>query len=309
MNDVLSRNLKRFRISKKLTQEQAAEILGVNAQTVSRWECATSLPDVTILPEIAKLYGVTIDDLYRETSVAYENYAQRLASAYEATRNSQDFLMAEQEFTRLISKGNYSADDLRTFGITYQYMMMYCQEKTLYWLDRAIEEAKKNDPNMLRRCRAQKMRVLSLLNRSEEALKDQQELAALHPEDVEEQLLLLIALMHAEKYEDAHDHVLNCISRFPDEWEFYAHASDISRKLGLYDEALRFADHAISIQPTWVDAKYSKAWCYEKMEKYQEAYEMYLEIAADCQRDGFEIEANTELQHAKQLLEQYLNDK
>ena len=63
---VFSKNLKRFRIAKNLTQEQAAEALGVSTQTVSRWECNVTLPDVTILPKIAELYCVTIDDLYKD---------------------------------------------------------------------------------------------------------------------------------------------------------------------------------------------------------------------------------------------------
>ena len=82
---VFSKNLKRFRMAKNLTQEQAAEVLGVSTQTVSRWECNTTLPDVTILPKIAALYCVTIDDLYKETSMAYDNYAQRLGSVFEAS--------------------------------------------------------------------------------------------------------------------------------------------------------------------------------------------------------------------------------
>ena len=49
-------NLKRFRMARNMTQEQAAEALGVSTQTVSRWECNTTLPDVMILPRIAELY-------------------------------------------------------------------------------------------------------------------------------------------------------------------------------------------------------------------------------------------------------------
>ena len=45
-----------------LTQEQVAEMLQVSAQTVSRWECGSTLPDAMTLPEIARLYGVTVDD-------------------------------------------------------------------------------------------------------------------------------------------------------------------------------------------------------------------------------------------------------
>ncbi len=104
MNMVFSNNLKKFRQQKNLTQEQAAELLNVSPHTVSRWECSTTLPDVTLLPKIAKLYCVTIDDFFRETSAAYENYAQRLASHYEATREPEDFMVADLEFRKLIKK-------------------------------------------------------------------------------------------------------------------------------------------------------------------------------------------------------------
>ena len=77
---VFSENMKKFRLAKKYTQEEVAEKLCVTAQTVSRWECGTTLPDVRLLPEIAKLYGIIVDDLFKKHSVAYENYAQRLSA-------------------------------------------------------------------------------------------------------------------------------------------------------------------------------------------------------------------------------------
>ena len=85
MSCVFSENLRKFRLSKKLTQEQVAEHLGVTVQTVSRWECGKALPDVLRLPEIAKLYCVTVDDFYKSNSVAYRNYAERLAAVYKKT--------------------------------------------------------------------------------------------------------------------------------------------------------------------------------------------------------------------------------
>ena len=93
--DTFSKNLKRLRTARALTQEQAALALGVSPQTVSRWECASTQPDITMLPAIARLYGVTIDDLYREQSLAYENYAQRLASIFESTLQPEDFITAD----------------------------------------------------------------------------------------------------------------------------------------------------------------------------------------------------------------------
>ena len=97
MNNTLSKNLKRLRTLKNMTQEQAAEYLGVSTQSVSRWECGNTLPDVLMLPKIAKLYCVTIDELYKETSAAYENYAQRMAAVYESTGEPEDFIRADIE--------------------------------------------------------------------------------------------------------------------------------------------------------------------------------------------------------------------
>ncbi|MBR2893152.1 MAG: helix-turn-helix transcriptional regulator, partial [Clostridia bacterium] len=98
MNTVFSDNLKRFRQEKKLTQEQVAEALNVGTHTVSRWECGTTLPDVLMLPRLARLYCVTVDDFYKESSTAYENYAQRLVSVFEATHDPEDFIRADIEF-------------------------------------------------------------------------------------------------------------------------------------------------------------------------------------------------------------------
>ena len=55
--------LKTLRKEKNLTQEQAAEQLGVSNRTVSRWETGTNMPDISLLQVIAELYGVSIPEL------------------------------------------------------------------------------------------------------------------------------------------------------------------------------------------------------------------------------------------------------
>lgn len=111
MNYNLGNNLKRLRLSKNYTQEQAAQLLNISPKSLSRWECGSTMPDVMILPEIAKLYCVTVDDLYREKSKAYENYALRLLSVYESTHNINDFFNAEREFSLLLKSQNYTMND------------------------------------------------------------------------------------------------------------------------------------------------------------------------------------------------------
>lgn len=46
-----------------LTQDQLAERMGVTAQAVSKWENDLSCPDVTTLPKLAELFGISTDEL------------------------------------------------------------------------------------------------------------------------------------------------------------------------------------------------------------------------------------------------------
>jgi transcriptional regulator with XRE-family HTH domain len=59
----IAENLKNQRKNKDLTQEEAAEMLGVSAQSVSKWERGDTMPDVAMLPALANLYGVSVDAL------------------------------------------------------------------------------------------------------------------------------------------------------------------------------------------------------------------------------------------------------
>lgn len=54
---------KALRKDKQITQEQAAEIFGVSPQAISRWENASSYPDITLLPAIASYFETTVDEL------------------------------------------------------------------------------------------------------------------------------------------------------------------------------------------------------------------------------------------------------
>ena len=53
-----------LRKSKNLTQENLASMIGVSTQTISKWENNTNMPDITLLPIIADLFDITIDQLF-----------------------------------------------------------------------------------------------------------------------------------------------------------------------------------------------------------------------------------------------------
>ena len=53
-----------LRKQKGITQKKLAEELGVTTQAVSKWENARSCPDIQLLPDIAKIFDVSIDELF-----------------------------------------------------------------------------------------------------------------------------------------------------------------------------------------------------------------------------------------------------
>ena len=63
----IGKEIRRLRNDRGLTQEALAAALNVTAQTVSKWECGNSVPDVQLLPEIAVYFGITIDQLFAMT--------------------------------------------------------------------------------------------------------------------------------------------------------------------------------------------------------------------------------------------------
>lgn len=63
MNIYFGENLKELRLKRNLTQEKLADFLGVSFQTVSKWERGDTYPDITMLPEIAGFFKVSVDDL------------------------------------------------------------------------------------------------------------------------------------------------------------------------------------------------------------------------------------------------------
>lgn len=53
-----------MRLSKKMTQDDVAMELCVSRTTVSMWENGSALPRADKLPQLAKIFGCTIDDLF-----------------------------------------------------------------------------------------------------------------------------------------------------------------------------------------------------------------------------------------------------
>lgn len=74
----IGENLKKLRVGKGLTQEQLAEMFGVSAQAVSRWENNAAYPDITLLPGIAVFYDTSVDAIVGMDEIRQEETLRRI---------------------------------------------------------------------------------------------------------------------------------------------------------------------------------------------------------------------------------------
>jgi len=59
----IGKRISEFRKAKDMTQYELADKLSISFQAVSNWERGNSMPDISKLPELAEIFGVTIDDI------------------------------------------------------------------------------------------------------------------------------------------------------------------------------------------------------------------------------------------------------
>ena len=81
----IGKNIAYFRKKKGFTQSELGELLGVSNQAISKWESEMTMPDVMLLPQIAKVLEVTLIDLYEDTfpDEALETNPKTISSTVE----------------------------------------------------------------------------------------------------------------------------------------------------------------------------------------------------------------------------------
>ncbi len=62
-NETVGKQIALLRVNKGITQNELGERIGVSFQAVSKWERGETLPDVSILPELANILETTIDNI------------------------------------------------------------------------------------------------------------------------------------------------------------------------------------------------------------------------------------------------------
>ncbi|MBR3681455.1 MAG: helix-turn-helix transcriptional regulator [Clostridia bacterium] len=69
IKDRIAKNISELRLQNNMTQLELGERLNYSDKTISKWERGESTPDISVLIEIAELFGVTLDELVNADSI------------------------------------------------------------------------------------------------------------------------------------------------------------------------------------------------------------------------------------------------
>lgn len=89
-SETLGRRIARLRLAKTATQERLAKELNVSPQAVSKWENDINYPDISLLPDLARFLGVSVDELLSGASASSQESATAQESAAEVVSVAAD---------------------------------------------------------------------------------------------------------------------------------------------------------------------------------------------------------------------------
>ena len=120
--ELIGTKIQTLRRNKNLTQAQLAEVLSVSSQSVSKWENNLSVPDISLLPVIARYFGITMDELfnYRLDALNYKERFIRFMADNGALQFGEFMLQSGRISPYFINTGSYkSASQISRLGEFY----------------------------------------------------------------------------------------------------------------------------------------------------------------------------------------------
>lgn len=114
----IGKNITALRKDAGMTQEELANQIGVSAQAVSKWETGVSMPDILLLPVIADVFDITVDEIYtgkKETKETKEarrlGYNETPEAVYRAMLETMDRAWYEKGMSVDKMMEEYAKDD------------------------------------------------------------------------------------------------------------------------------------------------------------------------------------------------------
>lgn len=198
-----------------------------------------------------------------------------------------------------------STADKWQYGWIHMFMMNLCRDTALEWYQKAVDDDHELDPNEHSIACMQRIWMYFLLKREDEILDECKKKVRENPDDSRLIDNLLVALIYAEKYDEAYEIFTKAKKKFSDNWHLLIHGGEICENLGRYDEAIENFKAAGEIGTHFCDELDCLVNLYDKLGDYDKIYETYTKMAEIYASRGYEVEA----ERMKKFADKALNKK
>lgn len=101
----ISTKIKALRHEKNVSQEKLAQFLNVSFQAVSKWENGVSMPDISLLPDIARFFGITVDELLcvekLDEERLYQEYEGRACELFRDNKRDEHLEVWREAYNKM----------------------------------------------------------------------------------------------------------------------------------------------------------------------------------------------------------------
>lgn len=123
--------IKNARVKARLTQEQAAEALGVSRQTISNWENNKTYPDIVSVVKMSDLYNISLDHLLKEEKSMsdYLGYLEESTNVVKSRNKFSELItivvyLAIWALSLIVFWLFTSGSDAMGFGIMFMWVLL-----------------------------------------------------------------------------------------------------------------------------------------------------------------------------------------
>lgn len=325
----MGEKIRMHRLRLSMTQEKLSQSVGVTAQAVSKWESGQSYPDIALLPELAAVLGVSIDELFESSQ---EQHLTRIETMLE-----NEVMLSRKDFDYAMSRAQEIARTKRYRGRCLTLMGELCVQRARGYLNLAAEYAKqalaeepeKKSNHTLLSDAMQGCQLDWCCTNHGELIDYYYEFLKQYPEDTLGRMYLLDNLIDDGRLEEAEKELLDLqkirgkgfyvsmyegmiaekrrdftlaesrfdamVAEYPQDWRAWFERADHYARQGRDKEAIetyRTGD-ALQEKPRMTDFQESIAQCCERQKDWAGAIRAYAQILAILREDWHLTEGET----------------
>lgn len=309
----LGKKIKQLRLNKGVTQEALANALGVTYQAVSRWENETTMPDISLLPQISVFFGVSIDELFEFTEESQYERIQNMLDE-KALLTDLEFDNSKRFLEKQLNAERENVNAIKLLAGLYAHRANSSNFQAVEYAKRALQlgDTSKSMNNILRDAYGSPHTDWNYRNRHELIAFYYSHLE-FHPDDMRAYRYMIPALVADGRTDEAKTlikkirsnekpeilFVFNAMilrregkvkecekllsdmtSQFVDSWYTWAIVADFKADDCSYNEAISCYEKSFELQPVprYTDSLEAIAHVYEIKGEYQKAIDAYQRI-------------------------------